>query len=71
MYIDAYSIKVTGSQYNRKSKKTDKNVKKVEVNSVDCLSLREFTHLLQEFKHTHDCTDVIINVELKQHQYEQ
>ena len=37
MYIDAYSIKVTGSQYNRKSKKTDKNVKKVDYEKMVAL----------------------------------
>jgi hypothetical protein len=70
MYIDEYNITVIGSKYNREKDKHEKNVEKVKMHSVDGIQLREFANLLRDVNETHGCSDIVINVELKQHQYD-
>ena len=69
MYFDKTYVKVIGSKWNEKKKK---HVKDIIVGTHTCndgMSDKKFMSLLNELSDAHDANDIIITVELKQHQY--
>ncbi len=69
MYIDKYDVTVSGSKYNHKTKKADKDVDLVHLTSDEGLQAKAFMSLLDELKDAHDGCDVEVTVVMKQHQY--
>tara|TARA_Y100000591_G_C21331743_1_gene450566 strand:- start:208 stop:417 length:210 start_codon:yes stop_codon:yes gene_type:complete len=69
MYFDKTYVKVIGSKWNEKKKKHDKDIIVGTHTCNDGMSDKKFMSLLNELSDAHDANDIIITVELKQHQY--
>ena len=69
MYFDKTYVKVIGSKWNEKKKKHDKDMIVGTHTCNDGMSDKKFMSLLNELSDAHDANDIIITVELKQHQY--
>ena len=69
IYIDSYSIRVEGEDYNSKNKKAPL-VEKMSVSSKDGMNSKAFIDMVEQIADSHDANcDVHCHITLKQHRY--
>ena len=71
LHIDGYDIKILGSKYDHKKKKSVPNTEIAQSSSKEMIKGTELLSIIDTLKEVHDAgCDIFVSVVMKQHTYD-